>query len=227
MSPGRYFKVVLLLFEKDFREEVRRKENIASSFFFAFLSLVMFYFALDPTLVDMQKTGSGLLWLIVLFAGSIFMGNTVRKEQENGTLQALLLCPVDRSAIFLGKFLVNLSFLLILEALLWFFAFVLLDIRPGPALPSLCLVCAAVSLGYAALGTLFAALISQVRGGQVIYPILLFPVLIPLFIAAVSLTGEAMAGKDIMGSQWLRLVALFDILFSGASLLLFEFAVEE
>lgn len=222
-----YLRVVGLIFRKDFREELRRKESLASSFFFAFLSLVLFNFALDPTLVDLRETGSGLLWLLVLFAGSIFMGNSFRKETENGTLQALLLSPADRSALFVGKFLVNALFLGALEVLIWSFAFILLDLRPGAALPSLALVWALVTVGYAALGTLFAALISQIYGGQVLFPILLFPVLIPLFMAATALTSQALAGRDVLRSPWLLLVAGFDMLFLAASLFLFDYAVEE
>jgi heme exporter protein B len=222
-----FLRVVLLVFGKDFKEEIRRKENLVSSFLFAFLSLVLFAFALDPTQVDLQKTGSGLLWLIILFAGSLFMGASFRKETETGTLQALLLSPTDRSAIYLGKFLVNLLFLVILEGLLLLFSFLLLDFRPGEGLGALVLVWLAVTVGYSALGTLFAALIAHVRGGQVIYPILLFPVLIPLFIAAATLTQEALAGTVTLSNQWLRLVGLFDILFLTASVFLFEYAVEE
>ena len=222
-----YLRVVFLLFAKDFREELRRKENIASSLLFAFLSLVLFAFALDPTQVDVGKSGSGLLWLVVLFAGSLFMGAGFKKETETGTLQALLLSPTDRSAIFLGKFLINLVFLLVLEGLLLVFAFLLLDFRPGAGLPLLLLSWFAVTVGYAALGTLFAALIAHVRGGQVIYPILLFPVLIPMIIAPATLTQGAMSGTLTPNDHWLRLVGLFDILFLTASVFLFEYAVEE
>jgi heme exporter protein B len=222
-----YLRVVLLIYLKDFREELRRKENVAASLLFAFLSLVLFAFALDPTQVDLNRTGSGLLWLVVLFAGTLFMGASFRKETESGTLYALLLSPADRSAIYVGKFLLNLTFVVVLEALLLLFAFFLLDFRTGAALPALALSWFAVSVGYVALGTLFAALLAHVRGGQVIYPILLFPVLVPLVIAAASLTQDALANKVSAGNQWLRLVLLFDILFLSISVLLFEYAVEE
>lgn len=222
-----YLRVVALIFAKDFREEIRRKENIVSSLLFAFLSLVLFAFALDPTQVDLNQTGSGLLWLIILFAGSLFMGASFRKEMESGTLQALLLSPVDRSALYVGKFLVNLLFMVFLEALLLVFSFLLLNFRTGPALAPLVLVWLAVTVGYAALGTLFSALIAHVRGGQVIYPILLFPILIPLLIAAATLTQDALAGRPVLESQWLRLVVLFDTLFLTAAVFLFEYAVEE
>jgi heme exporter protein B len=222
-----FLRTALLIFLKDFREEIRRKEHAAASVLFALLSLVLFAFALDPTQVDLNRTGSGLLWLIVLFAGSLFMGASFHKETETGTLQALLLAPCDRGAIYVGKFLVNAVFLLLLEALVLLFAFLLLDFRIGPFLPRIAVVWFAVTVGYAALGTLFSALLAQVRGGQVIYPILLFPLLVPLFIAAATLTQEALTPGFSFASQWLRLVGLFDILFFTASVVLFEYAVEE
>ena len=222
-----YLRVVLLIYLKDFKEELRRKENLAASLLFAFLSLVLFAFALDPTQVDLNRTGSGLLWLVILFAGTLFMGASFKKETESGTLFALLLSPADRSAIYLGKFLLNLTFVSVLEALLLLFAYLLLDFRTGPALPALALAWLLVSVGYSALGTLFAALLAHVRGGQVIYPILLFPVLVPLVIAASSLTQDALAGKLSAGNQWLLLVLVFDTLFLSVSVLLFEYAVEE
>ncbi|MEJ2422187.1 MAG: heme exporter protein CcmB [Acidobacteriota bacterium] len=222
-----FFRIAFLVFRKDFREELRRKENIAVSVFFAVLSLVLFYFSLDPTQIDLTTAGAGFLWLIILFAGSLFMGACFRKETETGTLHALLLAPADRGAVYLGKYLVNLLFLLFLEGLLLFVAFILLDFRAGKGLWPLCGVWFLVSVGYAGVGTLLSALITQVRGGEILYPILLFPILIPLVIAAGTLTQAALAGSNVWQSQWLRLVGLFDIIFITASLFLFEYAVEE
>ncbi|MEW6757595.1 MAG: heme exporter protein CcmB [Acidobacteriota bacterium] len=223
----RFLKVVAIVFLKDFQEELRRKEDVAASSLFALLSLVLFAFALDPTRVDLNETGSGLLWLVVLFAGSLFMGGSFRKETENGTLFALLLSPCDRGALYVGKFLLNFVFLLALEALLLLFAFLLLDFRVLNGLSALALVWVLVTFGYAAVGTLFSALLAQVRGGHVIFPILLFPILVPLVIAAATLTEQALSPGFSWGNQWLRLVGLFDILFFTASVFLFEFAVEE
>lgn len=212
---------------KDFREEVRRKENAASSFLFALLSLVLFAFALDPTRINLNLSGSGLLWLIILFAGSIFMGASFRKENENGTIYALLLGPCDRSAIYAAKFLVNLVFILLLEAFVLLLAAFFLDFRPGSGLPALVVVWIAVSVGYSAVGTLFAALMSRLRGGEIIYPILLFPILIPLFIGAAILTQKALMPGFSWADHWLRLILLYDILFLAACTALFEYAVEE
>lgn len=223
----KYLRVVLLVLGKDLREELRRKESLAASLFFAFLSLILLYFALDPTLVDLSKAGTGLLWLIVLFAGSLFMGNSFKKETETGTLQAILLAPVDRSALYLGKFLANLLFLLFLEFLLLVFAAIFLNIPVSDHAAEVAGIWFLATVGYAATGTLIAALIAQVRGGQVLFPILLFPLLIPLFIAAVTLTQGAMAGQFALGDKWLKLVVVFDMVALVAPLFLFEYAVEE
>lgn len=222
-----YWRAVWMLFAKDFREEVRRKENLAASFFFAFLALVLFYFSVDPTRVDLGQSGAGLLWLVILFAGNLFMGNTFRKETETGTLQALLLAPVDRSAIYLGKFLVNLAFLLMLEALILIFAFILLAMPVGEHLGWLAVVWFLVSIGYSAVGTLLSSLVAQIRGGHVLFPLLAFPVLIPLLIAASSLTQDVMIGQAARSVRWLQLVGLFDTIFLVAPLFLFEYAIEE
>jgi heme exporter protein B len=222
-----WFRVAALLFMKDFREEVRRKESAASSLLFALLSLVLFAFALDPTRINLNTSGSGLLWLIILFAGSIFMGASFRKETENGTIYALLLSPCDRSAIYAAKFLVNLVFILLLEVFVLLLAAFFLDFRPGPGLPALVVVWIAVSVGYSAVGTLFSALMSRLRGGEIIYPILLFPILIPLFIGAATLTQSVLMPDFSWSDHWLRLILLYDILFLAACTALFEYAVEE
>ncbi len=222
-----YWRAVMKIFAKDFREEIRRKENLAASFFFAFLALVLFYFSVDPTRVDLGESGAGLLWLVILFAGNLFMGNTFRKETETGTLQALLLAPVDRSAIYIGKFLVNLAFLLILEALILAFAFILLAMPVGAHIGWLAAVWVLASVGYAAVGTLLSSLVAQIRGGHLLFPLLAFPILIPLLIAASSLTQDVMLGHAAASVRWLQLVGLFDTIFLVAPLFLFEYAIEE
>ncbi len=222
-----YWRAVVKIFAKDFREEIRRKENLAAAFFFAFLALVLFYFSVDPTRVDLGQSGAGLLWLVILFAGNLFMGNTFKKETETGTLQALLLAPVDRSAIYIGKFLVNLAFLLILEALILVLAFILLAMPIGGHIGWLAAVWILASAGYAAVGTLLSSLVAQIRGGHLLFPLLAFPVLIPLLIAASSLTQDVMLGHGAADIRWLQLIGLFDTIFLVAPLFLFEYAIEE
>jgi heme exporter protein B len=223
----KFISIAVLILKKDLREELRRKENILASFFFAFLSLVLFHFSLDPTMVDISQNGSGLLWLIVLFAGSLFMGNIFRKEEENGTFYALLLAPADRGSIYLGKFLANLIFLVVLEFFLLFLAFIFLNVPIFNSFLPLLFTFFLVDIGYSALGTLISALLVHERGAALLYPLLLYPLLVPLFMAATTLTGLAISSQPVFDSPWLRLLLLFDILFLTAGLLLFEYAVEE
>jgi len=223
----RFLSVALLILNKELREELRRKENILASFFFAFLSLVLFHFSLDRTMADLSEGGGGLLWLIVLFAGSLFMGNIFRKEEENGTFQALLLAPVDGGAIYLGKFLANLLFLAFLELFLLLLAFFFLNMPVFVAALPLGATFLLVNIGYAALGTLISALLAHEKGAALLYPLILFPLLVPLFMAATTLTGFAMSGMPVFDTPWLRLLILFDILFFTAGMILFDYAVEE
>ena len=223
----KFIDITLVILKKELKDEFRRKENILASFFFAFLSLVLFHFSLDPAAVDLSQNGSGLLWLIILFAGSLFMGNIFRKEEENGSFYALLLAPADRGAIFLGKFLINLIFLAVLELFLLSLAFIFLNVPVFDNFFSICLTFLLVNIGYSALGTLISALLVHERGGALLYPLLLYPLLVPLFMAATTLTGLAISSKPVFDSPWLRLLLLFDILFLTAGILLFEYAVEE
>ena len=217
----------MIVFGKEMREEARRKETFLASFFFSFISIVLFHFSLDMTGADLSGEGAGLLWLIMLFAGSLFTGNSFRKEEENGTFQALLLAVSDPSAIFLGKYLANLAFMTFLGLFLIFLSGTLLNMPVWNSLLPLIFVFTLVNSGYSSLATLISALLSRERGSALLYPLVLYPLLVPLFMAAATLTVTAMAAEPLLGSPWLRLLILFDILFFVACLLLFEYAAEE
>ncbi len=223
----RYLNIIFLVLKKELKDEFRRKEGIVSSFFFALISLVLFHFSLESDVGDISKSGAGLLWLIILFAGTLFISASFKKEEENGTFYALLLAPVDRGAIYLAKFLSNLILLTLLESFLLFISYFFLNIPIFNSFLSISLVFFLVSIGFSALGTLISALLINERGTAVLYPLLLYPILIPLFMGGVNLTNEAINSKDIASDPWLHLIILFDILFLTVSTLLFESAVEE
>ena len=223
----RLLRSALIVFGKEIREEARRKESFLASFFFSFISIVLFHFSLDLTGADLSREGSGLLWLIILFAGSLFTGNSFRKEEENGTFQALLLAVSDSGAIFLGKYLANLAFMTSLGFFLLFLSGALLDMPVRNALLPLAFVFTLVNAGYSSLATMISALLSKEKGSALLYPLVLYPLLVPLFMAAAALTGTAMASGPLLESPWLRLLVLFDILFFVACMLLFEYAAEE
>lgn len=217
----------LIILRKELIEELRRKEGLLASSFFAFVSIVLFHFSLDLTGADLSREGAGLLWLIVLFAGSLFTGASFRKEEENGTLQALLLASSDPSAIFIGKYLANMAFMTLLGSFLLFLSGTLLDMPIWKALFPLAFVFTLVNAGYSSLGTMISALLSKEKGSALLYPLVLYPLLVPLFMAASVLTQRALSFEPILESPWLRLLLLFDILFFVSCLLLFEYAAEE
>lgn len=223
----RYLSIIFLVLKKELKDEFRRKEGIVASFFFALISLVLFHFSFDSGVGDISQSGAGLLWLIILFAGTLFIGASFKKEEENGTFYALLLAPVDRGAIYLAKFLSNLILLTLLEVFLLFISYFFLNIPIFNSPLSICFVFLLVSIGFSSLGTLISALLINERGSAVLYPLLLYPLLIPLFMGGATLTNEAINSKDIRSDPWLPLIILFDILFLTISTLLFESAVEE
>ncbi len=222
-----FLKVCFLIFVKDLKDEIRKKENILASLFFGLLSVVLFHFAVDSTEIDLSKDGSGLLWLIIIFAGTIFMQNLFKKEEENGTFYALILAPVDRAAVYLGKFAVSFLFLLILEFFLFALSFFFFNFPVLKSFFWLLLILCSINAGFSALGTLISSLTVNQKGSFILYPLLLYPLLFPLFIAAVSLTQRFIKAQLSFSEPWLRLVILFDIIFLTVSSLLFELITEE
>lgn len=223
---NKFIFTTFLIFKKDFTEEIRKKEGLLLSFFFAFLSIILFNFALGIEGKTLISASGGLIWMVVIFSGSLFMGNLFKKETETGTLFALLLSPADRSAIYLGKYLVSIIFLLIIEIFVLALSAIFLSIPVFNSFFSLFLILFFVTIGYCALGTLFSALIASIKSGTLLYPLLLFPFLVPLFIAAGEETRSIIEGNGII-KIWLNLILLFDIIFITASIVLFEWAVEE
>jgi heme exporter protein B len=222
-----FIKVVILVFMKDIKDELRRKENILSSLFFALLSLVLFHFSVDMTSIDLSKEGAGLMWLIIIFAGTIFIQNIFRKEEENGVFLALLLAPVDRAAIYLAKFLVCFVFLAILEVFLFVLSFFFFGAAVFDSPLQLTVVALAVNIGFSALGTLISSLLMNQKGSSILYPLLLYPLLFPLFAAAATLTQLSIKSSLAFSDPWLRLIILFDMIFLGTSSMLFESVVED
>ena len=195
-----------------------------------------FGFALGP---DAPGTGGqpggllryvapGLIWVAILFAGVLAVDRSFQLEAERGGLEGLRLFPGDRKAIYFGKLVANLLVLFALEAVLLPVAAVLYGIDLWPRLPALAAVTAMGSLGFAAMGTFYAALTVNLRARQVLLPLLLFPVLIPVVIAAVKGTTLALHG-DAMGEfgSWMRLLAASDVLFLTICALTFEFVLED
>jgi heme exporter protein B len=221
-----YLRKVLAIVWKDVRAELRTKDILSSMLVFAGLSVLIFQFAFDLRADNVRLVLPGVLWIAITFAGVLGLNRSFILEQDRGSLEGLLLAPVDRSAIYFGKLIGNLLFIFIVELLLLPLMTVLFNV--WLLSPALLLVLALGTLGYAAVGTLFAALSINTRAREVMLPILLFPVMVPVFVAGVQAVSRLLDGDslaDIM--RWVQLLVAYDAIFIAAAMLLFDYVVEE
>jgi len=212
---------------KDVMVEARSKETLNALVFFALLLLFVFQFALGP---DRERLGGvlpGLLWLGFLLSGLLALGRTFLVERENDCWEALLLAPGDKSAIYLGKLAGNLVLMFLVEAFIVALFVVFFDVALGAALPSLALVIALGTVGLAAMGTLFSAMTANVRARELLFPVLLLPVEVPVLLATVRATEAALAGEGLGGvTHWLGLLAAADVIYVVVGVLTFDFVLE-
>ena len=223
-----YFKKVWAIVWKDIRAEIRTKEIFSSMFIFSLLVLVIFNFSIDLLEVNPLDIAQGVLWIAFTFSGILGLNRSFLFEKENDCLQGLMLTPIDRSAIYLGKMLGNLIFMLIMEAITVPIFVVLFNIGIYDKIISLAIVIILGTLGFVTVGTLFSAMSVNIKAREVMLPILLFPIVVPLIIASVKSTGAILTGKpfdDII--SWLKLIAVFDVVFLVVSFLSFEYIIEE
>lgn len=225
---GRETRRVFAIALKDLTAERRTKANFNGVLFFAVLILLMFGFALGPDADALRDASAGVLWLTVLFGGVLAFNRSYEMELENGSLDALLMYPGDRKSIYLGKLLANLTFVLVVEVLLVPMAIVLYNLPVNTGMAPVLLVLLLGTIGFVTLGTFYAAMASRVRAREVLLPLLLFPMLVPLLVAAVQATGALMQG-DVMGdsSAWFKLLVVYDVIFLAASYFAFEYVIEE
>lgn len=221
-----YLRKVLAVLWKDIRVELRTKDIFSSMLIFALLAVIIFQFAFDLRADNVRLVLPGVLWVAITFAGVLGLSRSFIVEQDRGLLEGLLLAPVDRSAIYFGKLLGNLLFIFVVELVLLPVASVFFNIWLI-SLPLL-LVLFLGTLGFAAVGTLFSALSVNTRAREVMLPILLFPVMVPVLIAGVRATGSLLDGETLSDvSAWIKLLVAYDAIFVAAAFLLFDYVVEE
>ena len=217
---------VWAIFAKDVAAEVHTKELISAMLVFSVLSMLIFSFALDLRGDLARSAAPGVLWATVAFAGTLGLSRSMAREQHTGSIDGLLLAPVDRSAIFFGKALGNLSFMLVVEVALLPLFSALFDVpllRPGVIFLILL-----GTVGYAAAGTLLAAIAVNTRAREVMLPILLLPLATPVLIAAVRATGELVEGTPLSEvGAWVQLLVVYDLVIVAVSMLTFGYVVEE
>lgn len=216
-------KVFAILW-KDILSEARTRDVATSVFVFALLVIVVFSFAFEPGKIEL--VAAGILWVAFTFAGVLGLSRSFVLEKDKGCLEGLMLCPVDRGAIYLGKMLGSLTFMLVIEAVLLPIFGVLFN-QPLLA-PELVLIVVLATIGFAAVGTLFSALAVNTKSREIMLPILFFPIVIPVIIAAVKATELVLAdGSWSSLSSWLELMVAFDVVFLIVAPLVFEFVIEE
>lgn len=223
-----YLQQIGAIAGKDFSTEFKTRELFSSMFVFGLLVILIFIFSVDLSLVNANAVGPGVLWVAILFAGTLGLNRSFTLEKENGCLQGLILTPVDRSAIYFGKMLSNLVFLLIMEAFLLpvFMVFFNVDILShlGPLL----LVLFLGTLGFSALGTLLSSLSSNLKTREIMLPILLYPLMVPIAIGSVRMTSQILMGKSLADNlNWLGLTICFDVIFIGVSIMTIDYIFEE
>jgi heme exporter protein B len=213
---------------KDLTAERRTKANFNAVVFMAGLILLLFGFALGPDHDALRNVAGGVLWLTVLFSGVLSFNRSYEQELEHGALEMLLLYPGDRRSIFLGKLLANLAFVLLVEIVMVPLAAILYDIPVWEVMLPLSLVLFLGTFGFVTLGTFYAAMASRLRAREVLLPLLLFPMLIPLLVGAVQATTGILNG-DLMGQSgaWIRLLVVFDVIFFLGALYAFEYVIED
>ena len=212
---------------KDLVVELRSRERVGAMAAFTALVGILFNFAIDPTVVRPEQIASGLIWLTLLFAGTLGLGRTFEIEAQDGALQGVLMTPVPRDALFLGKVLSNYIIMMavVLLAMLVFGVMFSLDWgSPGGVFAALALG----ALGFTAIGTLFSAVSSGTAMGGTLLPILLFPLLVPVVIYGTSATNRLLADRPLSEVDGqLRILGAFALVALAVGAALFRYVVEE
>jgi heme exporter protein B len=211
---------------KDLAAELRSRELVSAMLVFALLVILIFNFALELDAKTRTNVTSGVLWVTFAFAGTLGLNRSMAMEKDRGCMDGLLLAPVDRAAIYFGKAIGNLIFMLIVEVIVLPVYSLLYNVNLFQ--PGFLLVVLLGSIGYVAVGTLLSSMAVQTRTRDVLLPILLFPVVIPVFIASVKACAGFLQGIDMAEIMpWLNLLIVYDIIFTAVAYMVFDYVVEE
>jgi heme exporter protein B len=220
-------RATLTILSKELRAEFRSFELLTSTIVFVLIVVFIFSYAFDPTSEESRRFGPGLLWIALLFAGSLMLQPSFSRERVNDTLGGLRLAPIAPVAILAGKLLANLLFLLLVEAALLPVFGVLYNIPLASVAAPLALVMLMGTLGVATIGTVFSAIASHARMRELLLPLLLLPALTPVLIASTEATAGLLADPYEFRTPWLVILAAFDIIFLTATWLFGEYLLEE
>lgn len=222
-----FFSQVAAVARKDLMLEIRSRERVVSMATFAVLVAIVFSFALDPT-IRARGIAGAMIWVTILFAGTLGLGRSFALEREGDALVGLMLSPAPRGALYLGKFLANLAIVLVVEAVIFPVYSLFFGLEYLGSLPVLVLVVFLATVGFIALGTLFSAMAQHTRHGDTLMPILLLPLLIPVVIFAAAATQRLLVGRppsEVMSS--IRMLLAFDLIYLAVCTAVFGAVLEE
>jgi heme exporter protein B len=211
---------------KDLRAEFRSFELVSAMLVFSLLVILIFNFALELDIKTRQSVTAGVLWATFAFAGTLGLNRSMAIEKDRGSFDGLLLAPVDRSAIYFGKFISNLAFMLLVEIIVLPIYSILYNTNLFQ--PGLLMVILLGSIGYTAVGTLLSAMSVQTRTRDVLLPILLFPVAFSVLLAAVKASGGFLNNSELTDILLpINLLIAYDVIFIAVSFMVFDSVVEE
>lgn len=226
----KFFTQIQAMVWKDLLAEFRTKESLSAMFVFSLLVMIAFNFAFEPGMKSRQEVSPGILWVAFSFAGILGLSRSFVYEKDKECLQGLMLCPVDLGAIYIAKLVGNLIFMTLVEAITLPIFSIFFNVTITQALMPLAVVILVTTIGFSSVGTIFSAISINTRAREVMFPILFFPIVFPIIIGAVKMTGGILQGKGIGDadiSSWLVLSSAFDIIFLVVSFLVFEYVIEE
>jgi heme exporter protein B len=228
LSPPGILAAAWLVARKDLAIEFRTRSAFFAALVFALLGLVIFFFAWDPTAVGVLALAPGVLWVIFTFSGLLGLHRSFGVEQADRAIDGLLGAPVDREAIFLGKLLANLVFVLGVQVVAVPAAALFYNVPIGGIVLPLAGITVLAAVGLVSVGTLFSAMAVNTRLAELLLPMLALPFFVPVVVPAAQVTAQLFAGRPVTEAwAWLRILLAFDIIFLVACTLAFPFTLED
>jgi heme exporter protein B len=222
------FGKVWAVFRKDLLIELRTKDSLNAMLFFGIVVLVVFNFALESARDSIREVVPGVLWVSFVFSGTLGLNRMFASEKDNSCLQGLLMVPMDRGIIYLGKMMAAAVFMLIAEAVIFVFTLVFFNLTVWREIPWLILVFFIGTIGFTAVGTLLSAISVNTRMREVLLPLILFPVVLPILVNAVEATRIILNSADYGSLRLpLTIMSVFTLVFGVVAYLLFEFVLED
>ena len=222
------FSAAWLIARKDLAIEFRTRTAFLSAVVFALLGLVIFYFAWDPTAVTTTDLAPGVLWVIFTFSGLLGLHRSFGVELADHAIDGILASPVSREAVFLGKAIANLIFVIAVQLIAIPALVIFYNLPLGTVAGPLVVIAILAAIGLTAVGTLFSAMAVNTRLAELLLPMLALPFFVPIVIGAAQATAKLLAGRPVVEvAAWIKLLVAFDIIFVAACTLAYPFTVED